>query len=74
MYVCIRVFTIIYYWVLGCFILLFVMYFITLDSLFLFSFDHTFFVCMFGRLIVCVFEYLKLAGVSNVLISFLMRL
>ncbi len=72
MYVCIRVFTIIYYWVLGCFILLFVMYFITFDSLFLFSFDHTFclYVWTFGRLIVCVFEYLKLAGVSNVLISF----
>ena len=59
MFVCIRVFAIVYYRVLGCFVLLFVMYFITCDSLFLFSFDHTFFVCTFGRLIVCVFECLK---------------
>mgnify|MGYP001705422878 CR=1 FL=1 len=59
MYVCIRVFTIIYYRVLGCFVLLFVMYFITWDSLFLSSFDLNLFVCMFGRLIVCVFECLE---------------
>ena len=59
MYVCKRVFTIIYYRVLGCFVLLFVMYFITWDSLFLSSFDFTYFVCMFGRLIVCVFGCLK---------------
>lgn len=59
MYVCIRVFTIIYYRVLGCFVLLFVMYFITWDSLFLSSFDLNLFVCMFGRLIACVFECLK---------------
>ena len=46
MYVCIRAFTIIYYRVLGCFILLFVMYFIACDSLFLSSFDLTLF-CLY---------------------------
>jgi len=36
------------------------MYFITCDSLFLSSFDLTFlFVCLFGRLVVCVLECLK---------------
>ena len=59
MYVCIHVFAIVYYRVLGCFVLLFVMYFITWNSLFLSSFDLTFFVCTFGLLIVCVFESLK---------------
>ena len=60
MYVCIPVFAIVYYRVLGCFVLLFVMYFITWNSLFLSSFDLTFFVCTFGLLIVCVFECLKI--------------
>lgn len=59
MYVCIHVFTIVYYRVLGCFVLLFVMYFITWNSLFLSSFDFIYFVCTFGLLIVCVFECLK---------------
>ena len=59
MYVCIHVFAIVYYRVLGYFVLLFVMYFITWNSLFLSSFDFIFFVCTFGLLIVCVFECLK---------------
>ena len=60
MYVCRHVFAIVYYRVLGCFVLLFVMYFITWNSLFLSSFDLTFFVCTFGLLFVCVFECLKI--------------
>ena len=60
MYVCIPVFAIVYYRVLGCFVLLFVMYFITWNSWFLSNFDLTFFVCTFGLLIVCVFECLKI--------------
>lgn len=59
MYVCRHVFAIVYYRVLGCFVLPFVMYFITWNSLFLSSFDFIFFVCTFGLLIVCVFECLK---------------
>lgn len=60
MYVCIRVLTIIYYRFLGCFVLLFVMYLITCDSLSLFSFDQAFaFVWMFERLNVWMLECLN---------------
>ena len=59
MYVCIGVFTIIYYRVLGWFVLLIVMYFMTWDSLFFLVLIFLFFVCTFGRLIVCMFECLK---------------
>ena len=76
MYVCIHVFAIVYYRVLGCFVLLFVMYFITWNSLFLSSFDLFFclYVWTFDCLCVWKFENLQAYQMSFMSFKFVCKL